>query len=281
MLSHNKQYLPCKGINVALFLVSLLNSNTSYSVMSSYVYSIKYFHELYCMPDPTCHQCVKNLLECCKRRNYRPRAKKDVVCATDIRELFVKYLGNKDLMVLRDLTIIVLCFAAFLRYDEVSSLRCKDVRLESDHMSLYIQKSKTDQYRDGNSILVAKVSSVSCPVQAVKDYCSAASIDLKSSDYLFKPIFRTRHHTGLIKKNKKLSYTRTKETVVSRLKEVRPGLNFGLHSLRAGGATAAANNNVDDRCWKRHGRWKSDSSKDGYVKDSTQKRLSVSQSLGL
>ena len=43
---------------------------------------------------------------------------------------------------------------------------------------------------------------------------------------------------------------------------------FGLHSLRSGGATAAANSGVPDRLFKRHGRWRSESAKDGYVKDS-------------
>jgi pyocin large subunit-like protein len=38
--------------------------------------------------------------------------------------------------------------------------------------------------------------------------------------------------------------------------------------MRSGGATAAANSDINDRVWKRHGRWKSDSSKDGYVVDS-------------
>ena len=52
---------------------------------------------------------------------------------------------------------------------------------------------------------------------------------------------------------------------------------FGMHSLRAGGATAAANAGVEeDRLFKRHGRWKSESAKDGYVKDSLDRRLKVS-----
>ena len=55
----------------------------------------------------------------------------------------------------------------------------------------------------------------------------------------------------------------------------------GLHSLRAGGATAAANARVNDRLFKRQGRWKSETAKDGYVKDSLKSLLSVSQNLGL
>ena len=56
---------------------------------------------------------------------------------------------------------------------------------------------------------------------------------------------------------------------------------FGMHSLRAGGATAAANAGVPVRLFKRHGRWRSESAKDGYVKDSVERRLSVSKSLGV
>ena len=51
--------------------------------------------------------------------------------------------------------------------------------------------------------------------------------------------------------------------------------------MRAGGATAAANAKVPDRLFKRHGRWRSESAKDGYVKDNIESRLKVSQSLGL
>ena len=62
-----------------------------------------------------------------------------------------------------------------------------------------------------------------------------------------------------------LSYTRAREMVLGKLTEVSKGANLGLHSLRSGGATLAANSGINDRCWKRHGRWKSENSKDGYV----------------
>ena len=56
---------------------------------------------------------------------------------------------------------------------------------------------------------------------------------------------------------------------------------FGMHSLRAGDATAAANAGVPDRLFKRHGRWRSETTKDGYVKDSVEEHLGVSKHLGL
>ena len=42
---------------------------------------------------------------------------------------------------------------------------------------------------------------------------------------------------------------------------------YGNHSFRSGGATTAANSGVDERVFQRHGRWKSVSAKDGYVKE--------------
>ena len=78
--------------------------------------------------------------------------------------------------------------------------------------------------------------------------------------------------------NKPISYTTARECIVKRLKLVAPELNLGIHSLRSVGATIAG---VNERCWKRHGRWKSDSSKDGYVADSIANRLEVSKHLGL
>ena len=57
--------------------------------------------------------------------------------------------------------------------------------------------------------------------------------------------------------------------------------SYGLHSLRSGGATSAAQFGISDRLFKRHGRWKSVSAKDGYVKDDLSQKLSVSKNLGI
>ena len=43
----------------------------------------------------------------------------------------------------------------------------------------------------------------------------------------------------------------------------------------------AANAGVPNRLFKRHGRWKSDKVKDGYIEDSTDRHLSVSLGIGL
>ena len=80
----------------------------------------------------------------------------------------------------------------------------------------------------------------------------------------------------------RLSYTTVREAVLAKLEAI--GLDkrqYGLHSLRAGGASAAANAGVPDRMLKRRGRWRSENAKDGYVKDSLDNRLQVSKKIGL
>ena len=65
---------------------------------------------------------------------------------------------------------------------------------------------------------------------------------------------------------KPLTASRAGEILKEKLEAI--GLDpskFSNHSFGSGGATSAANLNVPDRLSKVHGRWKSDSTKDGYV----------------
>ena len=77
-----------------------------------------------------------------------------------------------------------------------------------------------------------------------------------------------------------MSYSRTREIVLQAFVELGyPKGLFCLHSLRAGGASAATNAGVSNRLFKRHGRWKTDQAIDGYIKDKLDSLLSVSKSL--
>ena len=102
--------------------------------------------------------------------------------------------------------------------------------------------------------------------------------DCKSTKHLFRPAFRAGKSCALIHKDKALSYTGARECIVGRLKEVDSEIDVGLHSMRACGATEAANAGVSDRCW-RHGSWRSKKGKDDYVADSLECRLTVSKYL--
>ena len=85
---------------------------------------------------------------------------------------------------------------------------------------------------------------------------------------------------GYKPRSKGLSYSRLRDLVLDAFKDIVPNIStIGKHSLRSGGATATASAVVPDRLFKRHGRWASESAKDGYVQDSLSSCLSVSKAL--
>ena len=130
-------------------------------------------------------------------------------------------------------------------------------------------------------MLVARTDSPTCPVAMLERYFSMAALPKQSKLHLFRGIVVTRSGKRL-RSQGSLSYTRLWELFLSKLSQLGfDPKQYGLHSLRSGGASAAANAGVPDRLFKRHGRWRSESAKDGYVKDSVSALLSVSESLNL
>lgn len=273
---------PAESIHVAMYLSSLIDLGKSDSVISAAFYGIKWYHNVNDYSDPTESNMVKAMLECAKRHNSKPVRKMDVVSTDMIIQLCDNFVGSTDVIVLRDLTMLLLCFSGFLRFDEVSDLRCSDVKIEDSFLRLNIRKSKTDVYRKGKEVLVSRGITSACPVNMLQKYMQCASLTSDNDMYLFRPACRTGDRCFLLQKDKKISYTRAKECIVTKLKSVAPDLRLGLHSLRASGATVAANaDGVSDRCLKRHGRWKSDLAKDGYIDDSLEKKLFITKQLGL
>ena len=149
------------------------------------------------------------------------------------------------------------------------------------NMSVHIASSKTDQYRQGDSVVVARTGSPTCPVSMLERYFNMASLSQQSKLRIFRGIVVSKSGERLCSQGS-LSYTHLRELFLHKLSELGfDAKQFGLHSLRSGGATAAVQAGVPDRLFKRHGRWRSESAKDGYIKDSMPALMSVSESLNL
>lgn len=140
----------------------------------------------------------------------------------------------------------VIGFYGFLRFSELSNLRRSDVKIFDDHIDIFIEKSKTDKYRQGSSILIAANGGNTCPRVCLMNYLSAAKIKNNSCQFLFSPIIKTSNGYRLDKK-RKLSYTRTREILLQKLQDMGVDKSkFGLHSLRSGGATASCSSGAPD-----------------------------------
>ena len=118
----------------------------------------------------------------------------------------------------------------------------------------------------------------------IRQYVKVAKISKNSKEFIFRGVcyFKRLKEHRLKKKNKPLSYTRSREIILKTFSEIGlKSVKFGLHSLRSGGATAAEKAGVKDRLFKRHGRWRSENAKDCYVKDNLKELLTVSRNLGV
>ena len=130
-------------------------------------------------------------------------------------------------------------------------------------------------------MVISRCDKVTCPVSNLERYMTLTCVSAsKVSDFLFKSIVKDRPRYKVIDKVKPLR--RARESLVGLLCEFVPNTdNISLHAFRSGGTTTAANAQVLDRCWKRHGRWRSETAKDGYVEDSLDNRLLVTKSQGI
>ncbi len=70
----------------------------------------------------------------------------------------------------RTICACLLAYAAFLRVSELLNLRRCDIEFFPSHMSVFIQKSKTDIYRDGNRIIIGRTGNNLCPVKNLELY---------------------------------------------------------------------------------------------------------------
>ncbi|XP_033746544.1 uncharacterized protein LOC117331775 [Pecten maximus] len=170
----------------------------------------------------------------------------------------------------------------FMRSAEVLAVRRSDIQIRTTHLEIFVERSKTDVYRDGAWILVSRTESRLCPVCNFEIYSELSGISDDSEEFVFRNVTKQGEKYVLRKANKPMSYSRFREHFKEVFSDFVADIKcYGLHSLRAGGASAAANCGIPDRMFKRHGRWKSETAKDGYIKDNFDERLSVSQHLNL
>ena len=177
--------LPADIISVSMYLENLIQNNSPYSTIESAFYGISRGHKLHGYDNPCGSGMVKNVLEAGKCKLAKPVLKKEPVTVDMIANLCAKYaLPAANLSELHIAAICVTAFNAFLRFNELGSLHCCDVTFSKQNniqsVELYILKSKTDIYRDGNKVLLAETKDISCPFTILKRYTAMAKLELCS-----------------------------------------------------------------------------------------------------
>lgn len=276
--------LPASTVHIALYLVHISETFNSTSKIDEAVYAISWAHKLAGFPNPCNSDLVISVREGSYRKIGHKINKKEPITANILSKIV--HLYGQDCNNLKDVRIACMCllsYAGFLRFSELANLKRSNVTFLPTHVKLFLEQSKTDVYREGRDVVISKTGNNTCPVAMLEHYMKLAQIAENSDEFVFRSLsYCSKSGTYKLRKNSPLSYTRAREVLLNALETI--GLDkkqFGLHSLRSGGATAAAAAGVEDRLFKKHGRWKSENAKDGYIKESIDNRLSVSKKLGI
>ena len=278
---HELPTFPAKEHHVALYLQSIGQRLESKSAAEEAVNALTWVHSLAGLDSPTDRPFVQATLQGLRRMWCKPVQKRKPMTIEILADMVQDTNSHPSLSNLRLTTFSLLAFAGFLRFDEAIHIRACDVMVTKDMAKVSLPRSKIDQLRQGHEVLIARTNTLTCPVAMLERYMEAAEVTPTSDLYLFRGICKGKAGEKL-RASGCLSYTTVRELFKKRLVDLgHSPEGFGLHSLRAGGASAAAQAGIPDRLFKQHGRWSSDSAKDGYIEDSKENRLSVSKNIGI
>lgn len=97
---------------------------------------------------------------------------------------------------MKDLRVAALCslaFAGFFRYNELCNIVPSHIEFHSEYIRIFVPRSKTDVYREGNYVYIKSLGTPYCPTGVLRRYMNLAGIDANSN----LPLFRTLFSTGV------------------------------------------------------------------------------------
>ena len=139
--------LPATPAYVSLYLLSVLKASSSPASVQNAFYSIRWAHDIAGFDSLTNHTLPQKVVESAKRRLLHLTSKKLPITPEILQKLFQNL--DRSLVDTRFMAMALLAFAGFLRFDELASLKLKDLALHDTYFELFFESSKTDQYREG------------------------------------------------------------------------------------------------------------------------------------
>ena len=109
---------------------------------------------------PTDSKLVTNILGAAKRRLAKPVQKKEPITSELLSKMFHTLYVQGNIKNQRTICVCLLAFSGFLRSKELLKLKRSDILINSVYMSVFIESSKTDKYRDGAWILNLRTGTV-------------------------------------------------------------------------------------------------------------------------
>ena len=274
-MRHNASFLPADSVTFTLYVVSIIQEVRFVSAVNSAVYGVSYVHKKSGYPEVSEYPVVKQILDAAKRILARPPTRKKPLSIDQVQSLLNRLEGG-SIADLQLAALLALGFFGFLRWDDLHHLSVDSLNFGVSHVAIFLRRRKNDQFREGSWVFIACSSTPPCPVAVLEKFLRIGGHHKGSK--LFRRVQNTKR--GICLRDQPMSYSRAKELLRKELKH--EGLDsslFGIHSLRSGGASAAAALKVPDRLFQRHGGWRSEKARNNYVEESLDSLLLVSKSM--
>ncbi len=155
-------------------------------------------------------------------------------------------------------------------FSDVNKLKRSHVKFGENSVELMLPASKTDQMQQGSvAILAAAEEAALCPVRALRIWFQSGKIGPDEKDFAFP---------SLNNKEKAVTYSAYNDSLrkslrAADLERIMP------HSFRKGSAARALDQGVGAASVKSFGRWRSDTSFDGYIDGAKEWKLAVSKAV--
>jgi len=264
--------LPASEMTIGAYLADRA-ATLAVSSLNTRLTAIKRAHRLKDHPLNTANPAIRDVFAGIKREKGTAQAVKAPVLVDKLRQA-INALPD-TMRGHRDKSLLLLGFAAALRRSELVALDVADLEYTDEGLKITLRRRKTDQEGAGTVIAVVYGQHYeTCPVSAVASWLEKAGI----TD---GPVFRPVTKAGTVGSSR-LSDKAVSRAVKGAMAAI--GANpddYGGHSLRAGLATSAAQNGVEERHIMRQTGHKSVQMVRRYIRDGELFRDNVSGQVGL
>ena len=120
----------------------------------------------------------------------------------------------------------------FLWFSEAVKLRRFDVIINKTFLSLVIEKSKKDVYREGSWVYLTNLNVALCPIELVSQYFKKGNIQDNCQKYIFRDIISSKSHSKPRTCDKHVSYTRVIENAIKELENIGVVYELGVQHLQ-------------------------------------------------
>lgn len=260
-----------------------LAQSTTWTTVRSYLSAIRFYQIQSGLPDPSLSPCPKlpYVLKGIRKSSHAAGTNHRLPLTPDHLRKIHSTWSQQPITFNKTMLWAAFCmgFFGFMRSGEftstvqdnelITSVSISDVSIDSrtnpQVLTIYVRRSKTDQFSEGKQIHLGRTGNDLCPVSAILAYLAVRPRNPG-------PLFVYQDGSPL-----------SRRQLVTQLRSAlsEAGIDttgFSGHSFRIGAATTAASAGLSDSLIQRLGRWKSDAFK-SYIRKNSKEIAAVTARL--